>query len=272
MKQLSLLAILFAAASVSAIEPVTNNLALPLPAAPQIIIPAAGNVQGDRNTHFRSEITVLNYANREQLIRFRWIPQGGGAGSTSEVILPARTGMSSNDFVAEVLGVTGLGSIIVEGILPGGSVDAGAQLYATSRIWTPQPLAGSGTNSQSFLAVPLSYANTTRTALIGLRRDANYRLNVGIVNLHPTEAQTFRITAAGSNPTIAPDITTLTVPANGMQQINLPGVPQPNLQVLIENITGAGTRSNVWIAYGSSVDNVTGDSWSMIGFTPPPGP
>ena len=253
-----------------ALQPAPNNLAFPLPTTSQIVIPVAGSAQGAFGTFFRSDVTVLNYGTRDQRLRFRWLPQGGGAVVTIDTVtLPARTGFNSNDFVTSVLGQSGLGTVIIEGVTAGGGVlDPSAELYVTSRIWTPQP-GTSGTTSQSFLAVPLTYANLDRAALVGLRRDGQYRLNVGIVNLHPTEAQSFTITADGSDPAIPADVTPITIPAMAMQQINLPAPPQANLQVLIENVTPAATRSNQWLAYGSSTDNITGDSWSIIGFAPP---
>jgi hypothetical protein len=54
-----------------------------------------------------------------------------------------------------------------------------------------------------------------------------------------------------------------------MQQVSAPGPAWNNIQILVENITDPVARTTRWTAYASSVDNVTGDSWSMVGFTAP---
>ena len=104
--------------------------------------------------------------------------------------------------------------------------------------------------------------------MIGLRRDNQYRLNVGVINLDNDRAQTFAITIAGNNPVVTERIV-FTLQPLSMQQIPLIGPPLSNLQLLVENITADATASRQWFAYGSSIDNVTGDSWSMVGFEHP---
>ena len=43
-----------------------------------------------------------------------------------------------------------------------------------------------------------------------------------------------------------------------------PVASQPTLQRLRKTL--AGIDPHLWVAYGSSVDNVTGDSWSSLAF------
>ena len=45
-----------------------------------------------------------------------------------------------------------------------------------------------------------------------------------------------------------------------MQQIGVGSGLPATQEVLIQNMTGGTTRSNFWVAYGSTVDNVTGDA------------
>jgi hypothetical protein len=267
MRRVLFLVVLGLAATASAIDPTTNNLMLPQSSSPQILIPAAGSVEGSGGTFFRSEINVLNYGSTDATLQFRWYPRPGeGSSVVTQVLLPAGRGMGSDDFVANILGRSGLGAILISAVNTVG-VDPGARIYATSRIWTPQPGNPTGTMSQTFNVIPLSGVNSQLLALVGLRRDAQYRLNVGVVNLDTVNEQTFQIRVGGTAPT---ETTALTVPARSMDQINLPGAAQTGLQVHVENVTPVATRTSAWIAYGSSVDNVTGDSWSVIGFTPAP--
>lgn len=247
----------------------SNNLVVPIGGASQLLIPAAGSVQGANGTFFRSDINLINYTTHDQRVQLRWLPQGttGNGIAVREVTINALSGFVSEDFVASVMQQSGLGSILVTGVTVDGGLDPTARLYATSRIWSNQPGLSSGTVSQSFPSIPTSSIASTRLSLIGLRRDARYRLNVGIINLDPLNEQTFQIVAGSS--TAGAEVTTVTVPPFSMVQSSLAGAPLSNLQVEIQNVS-AGARTNSWAAYGSSLDNTTGDAWSEIGFTAPP--
>ena len=148
-----------------------------------------------------------------------------------------------------------------------GAPDSSALLFVSSRIWTPQP-GTSGTTSQSLPAIPTNAINTQAAALFavgGADNPSNYRQNVGIVNLDPTNAQTFLIALPTS---IGPAQTTqVTVAPMSMQQIGVGSGLPATQEVLIQNMTGGTTRSNAWVAYGSTVDNVTGDAWSELAVT-----
>ena len=266
MKRFLSLVLLGIAATASAVDQTSNNVVLRVSSAPQILIPAAGAIEGANGTFFRSEVNILNYGSTDANLEMRWIPRPGeGTSAVTIATLPAGRGLGASDFVTNVLGRSGLGSVIITALGPGGTVDTNARLYVSARIWTNQPGTG-GTTSQSFNTLPLNSISSERLAIIGLRRDAQFRLNVGIVNLDATREQQFNITVGGAS---APsEATPLTVPALTMQQVGVAGAAQTGLQIIVENVTPLATRSNQWIAYGSSVDNVTGDSWSMLGFTP----
>jgi len=267
MRSLLYLVVLGVAVSASAIDPINHGLVVPQASSNQILIPAAGTVPGSGGTFFRSEINILNYGTTDATLQLRWFPRPGeGTSFISTITLPAARGIGSDDFVGSVLGHSGLGAILISAVTSTGTVDAGARIYATARIWTPQPGTPNGTTSQTFNVIPLSAVNGQRAIIVGLRRDAQFRLNVGIVNLDSLNEQSFQITVGGAS---APaELTSFSVPANGMQQVSLPGPAQTGLQIIVENVTTAVPRTNAWVAYGSSVDNVTGDSWSEVGFTP----
>jgi len=264
MIMIPLLALLFAAQIHS------DNLVIPIGGAPQIVIPAAGSIQGANGTFFRSDISLINYSTHDQLVQLRWLPQGtSGAGlAVREITIPALSGIVSEDFVTNVMQQTGLGAILISGVTSTRAPDSTALLYATSRIWSNQPNLSSGTDSQSFPSIPTSSINSsTQLSLIGLRRDDRYRLNVGIINLDSANEQTFKIVAGSSSQ--SPQVTSVTVPPFSLVQTSLVGVPLSNLQIAVQN-TSTPVRTSSWTAYGSSIDNVTGDGWSEIGFTAPP--
>jgi hypothetical protein len=240
----------------------TKNVVATRGGGAQLVIPAAGSVPGANGTYFRSEINLLNYTNRTQRVQLQWLPQGFSPDLFPPVtiMMNPMSGISSQDFVPEVLQIpSGFGAILVTGVSSNGLLDSSARLFATDRIWTNQP-GSTGTVSQTFnVQLTLDVSNST-LSIIGLRRDSQYRLNIGIVNLASTP-QKFQVT------TNAGDTAALTVPGLSTQQFNFPG-SNTNLQVIVTNVTDSSTRSTNWVAYGSSVDNVTGDSWSMLGFTP----
>lgn len=237
----------------------TNDLIVPLAASSRILIPAAGDVDGAFGTHFRSDIDLINLRNASQMVQLRWLPQANSGSSIVRTItLPAQSGVSSENFVGEILQISGLGSIDIQGVTSEGGPDTGALLYASARIWTPNP--NGGTMSQTFPAIAQPTTAVTTKTIFGLRRTAQYRLNVGVVNPSVT-TQRFRITTyVFANPT---DQSTFEIelPALSMQQVNIPGTSTGNVQILIENTTGG---AGSWHAWGSSVDNTSGDAWSQM--------
>jgi hypothetical protein len=242
------------------------QMVVPQNQATSILIPAAGSVQGGNGTFFRSDVTVLNYRNSNQNVQFQWLPQGSSGSAVAPVVvtMSPQSGLNSEDFVATILHQTGLGAIVITGVTAQGATDPNAQLIATSRIWTPQPNATSGTNSQQFNGVPVSAINSTTLAVIGQRRDDRYRTNVGVVNLD-TQTQIFRVDVQSS---AGIESQMVTIPGRSLSQVSLPGASSTlPLQILVSCQSSLPT--NAFLAYGSSVDNVTGDAWSSLGFNQP---
>lgn len=236
----------------------------PVGAASQLLVPAAGSTPGANGTFFRSDIAIVNFASHDQTVKLQWLPQGGGTVTTTTITIGAQQGVRSSDFVASILGQTGLGSIIITGVASdGNTVDTTALLYATSRIWTVQS-GSKGTTSQSFPVVPLSALSTTPVASLfalgGLDNPPNYRVNVGIVNADPTNSQTFDIAVPNSSSPSANHYT-VTVAPMSMMQVPI-GNLLANAQVVIQSTAGAQTGP--WLAYGSTIDNITGDAWSQL--------
>ncbi|HUP49210.1 MAG TPA: hypothetical protein VNA04_10515 [Thermoanaerobaculia bacterium] len=269
MKQLTSLVLVsfLAILPAAAFEPQADNLVQPLGSGVQILIAVAGNAEGAVGTHFRSEILIINYRDVDQEVQLFWIPRSGPP-FVITVTINARSGLGSSDFIGEVLGQTGLGTLVLTPMITGtNNTDTNARLYATARIWTPQP-GTTGTTSQTLSTVPLAHVSGRRLSMVGLRRDEQYRLNVGVMNLDNDRTQTFVITVGGNNPLVT-ESETITLPPLSMQQVGMHGQALANLQVAVDNVTPDETLATRWFAYGSSVDNITGDSWSMLGFERP---
>ena len=226
------------------------------------IIPAAGSVAGANGTFFRSDVTLINYSTApEDVIAIFW-PNGQSTtpsiAAGVRITLPAAKAVTYIDFVSSVLGKSGLGSILFFGV-QGSSIDIDAAIDGLSRIYTKQPNSD-GTVSQEFPPVDvynLLVADTS--ASLGLRQDAGYRTNFGIVNAEKTP-HTVKVTAIGERAT---NSVTVTVPAYGMIQQAIPAGDYGALTVTFD-ITDSGGASISWVAYASSTDNITGDGWVSI--------
>ena len=231
-------------------------------ATPQILLAGSGSVQGANGTFFHSDITVLNYRGIAQQVAFTWLPQGQTAGQPMILTINANSGIISEDFVGSVLHQSGLGALLITGVDANGVLDPGALLYATERVWTPQP-GSTGTVSQTFPAIATSEINLNGGTILGQRNDTRYRTNVGIVNLDVQQRQFTMIESTDdpNNPTLNLSVT---VPPMSLVQVPLPAIPVNALQLFIQ--PPSGMSPNLWMAYGSSVDNVTGDSWSSLAF------
>ncbi len=253
---------------VPAIAQQTDDLIVPRSAAPQVIIPVAGNAAGANGTFFRTDINIVNLRNADQRVAVFWMPQGvsGSLTALRTIDLRPLSGFASEDFVGEFLGTTGLGGIVFVAVnADGTAADPDGLLHVTSRIWTPRPDGAPGTMSQTFPAIVRGAATPTiLKAIFGMRRSAQYRLNAGVMNQSST-TQRFRITAHVSG-SAGTDTQTqeIDVPARAIQQINFGGTSSGTVQVLIENVTGT---AGDWHGWASSVDNQSGDAWSQLAFS-----
>jgi hypothetical protein len=225
------------------------------------IIPAAGSLRGAGNTFFRSDVTLVNYASHAQGVLVVWVAQGGAAPQFFLVNLPASSQAGTfPDFVGTQLGMSGLGSLFFIPVDERQNIDLNGAIDGFSRIWTPQPGA-TGTVSQQFPAVdPDAFDPMGEAYVLGLRHDAGYRTNYGIVNADSV-THTFTVNVAGERGT--PQHFTVTVPGPGMVLTSIPAGDYGNLYLSVETESQRDDYS--WISFASSTDNTTGDGWVSIG-------
>lgn len=244
------------------------DLITPQTSATRILIPVAGDTPGANGTYFRSDISLINLRNQEQRVMLRWLPQGSsGEGLPTRVItMGARSGITSEDFVRNVMQQTGLGGIEIIALTSDGFLDQQAQLHASARIWTPQPNATTGTQSQTFPAVQFNSQTVLTKWILGVRRDADYRLNVGVMNA-TEDPQRYRITILSAVAGAPAETLEIDVPSMSILQRAFPGT-SPVAQVIVQNISTSASMP--WHAWSSSIDNVTGDAWSQMAFPAPP--
>jgi hypothetical protein len=229
-----------------------------------LVIPAAGNVPGQGGTHFRSDITFANWNSEDQLLGIMWLPNGNPDGLELMVtMMPALSIFTEEDFVGGFMDLEGLGSIILFPLAgEAGDFDPDAAIDAYSRIWTPQPGA-TGTVSQPFPAVEPDYMTNEEAGIIlGLRQDAGYRTNYGILNISEDDL-TFEldIFAEGGQD---PETRTITVPSLSMIQTSIPGGNFGPLSIGLSLPTPPTINDFTWLGFASSTDNFTGDGWVSI--------
>lgn len=241
------------------------DLITPQTSSARILVPAAGNAAGANGTYFRSDIQIANLRSATQRVQMSWLPSGSsGSGIAPRFMdLGAGRGFSSEDFVANVMLQTGVGSIEFVGVTEDGMFDPNARLHVSSRIWTPRPDGGDGTMSQTFPSVVMPGSTASSKTVFGIRHSSQYRINVGISN-PATTVHRFRVTAKISTPTIEEEqVFEIEVAPRSMAQRTVTGLTRTGVaQILIENLT-PGLFTD-WQAWGSVVDNFSGDAWSQM--------
>ncbi|MDQ3281875.1 MAG: hypothetical protein M3Q69_10740 [Acidobacteriota bacterium] len=230
-----------------------------------LIIPAAGSVRGAGGTFFRSDITFVNYNENNQRVGVLWLPNGGGTPRGFSInIAGNHPPTTTEDFVGTTLGLSGLGAIILLPVDATGDFDENGAIDAYSRIWTPQPNA-TGTVSQPFPAVEPDYLTGNYEGIIlGMRQDANYRTNYGIVNVSEADLP-FTLTVFPE--TGSPVETTINVPSLSMVQTGIPAGNFGKLTLALNVNAQIPDNDFTWVGYASSTDNITGDGWVSIAAT-----
>lgn len=239
----------------------------PVPGAPAVLIPVAGNAPGAYGTYFRSDVTIANLRAADQRVALQWLPQGAGATMAPiEITIAAQSSLRSDDFVQEYLHTSGVGAIIVTGLTPGGAPDPAAALFVTSRVWTAQ--GSRGQTSQPFDTLPLPTVVTKSAAIYGMGALAgSFRINVGVINVDPVNEQTFLIEIPSFFGAPPPGPITIAVPPMSMRQVavaNPAAVGAFGSPFIVTNTTPISTRSDLWTAYGSTIDNGTGDAFGEL--------
>jgi hypothetical protein len=178
--------------------------------------------------------------------------QNNGSAPVKRFTIDPNTTTMTRDFVGTTLGTSGLGTILVIATDSAGNPDELAEIDGFSRIWTPQP-GSSGSVSQAFESIDIE-DNLATSYAYGLRQDASFRTNVGLVNPY-AGANTFTVFVNGTGGSTT---FTQTVQPYSMEQV---AIPAGNWGDLYIRVSSADSNFNWWSAYGTSVDNVTGDGW-----------
>jgi len=219
-------------------------------ATTDLLFPVLGKIPG-----WQSDVMLINYRPVAQVLHIFFMAQGQNNASATPYTytLPANRMVYWHDFFGTGLGISnGLGSIMILAVNAGGSADSQALIDGSARLF--QTDAAGGTLAQMFPSVPVHDvpAGTGATA-VGLRSDAHFRTNAGVVNFDSV-ARTFTVSIVAASVSSF----TIDVPPYSMMQVRIPN--DGSYGDIALQFTS--TATNFWSAYGASVDNISGDSWS----------
>jgi hypothetical protein len=216
------------------------------------VIVATGNLGGVGGARFRSDVSLINSAATNQDVMVAWLAAGanGTNARAFRLTLPASKTTTIAGFV-DNLELSGLGCLVVIAIDASGNVDSRASINGSSRLW----MTGSnnpGTVSQSVPGMPIKeLGNRTTLSATGLRTDSEFRTNIGVVNLD-TRSRTFAVDLSGERHSAKVSID---VEPLSMRQI---AIPSGDYGILSAIFTSSSSDF-AWTAYGSSVNNFTGE-------------
>jgi len=212
---------------------------------------------GRNNTLWRSDVAVLNLSSSDATLDLTFFSASGAI--TKHETLAVNDTAEWRDAVASLFGVSGDAQGAV-------AVLSNAPLIITVRSYTP---FGDGTVGQTYPAVSLTdtIERGQEGVLPHLRGDANFRTNVGFINVSGTDA-TISVHLFDSNG-VGTGSTVVNVPAWRWTQVNdvfaAAGVPGISLAYAQVQVHTSGSR--VW-AYASVVDNATGDPATVLMVAP----
>lgn len=213
-----------------------------------LVFPVVGAASGFGG-EFTTDVTLSNTSGSAQDLLLFWLGAGGGA---FRMTLPPSPDPITLHDIADLLGVKGIGSLV---LLASGS-NTTEWLSGSADIWT-LPADDRAPFSQSIPALRSSlYSDYVAATASGLREDAAFRSNIGIVNL-ATEAHQFTISIDGER---ASNRLTMTVPPLSVTQTPIPIADYGNLSV-----TATSDTPTRWVLYGSTIENAISAATTTIG-------
>jgi PKD repeat protein len=220
--------------------------------APVQYVPAIASVSGAGGAHFQSELSIANGEGRLTSVTVTFLEHdrnNTSAPATTLVLAPFET-LHSDDALNELFGKSETyGALKIES-------DRSPGVTVFQRISTAAALT-EGTVGQQVDAVSAEDFTPNGT-ILGLRQDAAFRSNLGMVN--PGDGNASVTLTLIRSPAIPLATATVVVPPRGYVQRNLaslfPSAAIPAGETLSIAIDGEG---NPVFAFGSVIDNTTQD-------------
>lgn len=238
-----------------------------------VTIPAAGVAQAPNDLTYRTELVITNHRDVAQYVMISFV-QDGHDGPRHIFQLDARktaylqdgSFSTSTSPVANLIGALRIRALA--GYDPDAenpTFDPQGQLEAEAFIVADRGrFASKGSSRQEVAGISSDEYQAEEAVFLGVRHSygTGVYTNVGVVNLHPTQTETFYVEFQYGEPVA------VVVPPSSMRQIRVSGQGSGGRYVRVypEWAIGEGTpvRTTPWVAYASTVDMLTGDAFSGI--------
>lgn len=241
-----------------------------------VTLPIAGYAQGANDVRYRTELTITNHRDQLQYIEISQIQNGYAAVTAIFPLDPLETSFhccdtSHGDANSEGTYISAwrFRTLLRRQDGSPGEHDPDGRIEVDAFIVAERGRFGNyGSSRQEIAGIPSSDYTEEEAVFLGVRHSPNtdFYTNVGIVNMHPTQTETFFVRFQQEQVPVV-------VPPNSLRQIRIPGdgggwrfvrvVPEWALT------DEAPPRTTPWVAYTSSIDTRTGDAFS--GKRVPPG-
>lgn len=239
--------------------------------AADVTIPASGYLQLPNDLVYRTEVVITNHRDVRQYVAFSFINDGHDQVFRAFPLEPHETEfLSDGGFgsgggqanrvgalrIRAVVGGTTAGEIDLTPD-PNGRIEAHAFIVADRGRF-----ASNGSSRQEVAGIASSDYHAEEAVFLGVRHSPNtgVHTNVGIVNMHPTQTETFFVEYQFHEPTA------VVVPPLSVRQIRVPGGGNSGRYVRVYPewalTDEAPARTTPWVAYASTVDTQTGDAFS----------
>lgn len=218
-------------------------------------IPAIGRTAGAEGTYWRSDVTIYNPTSSSMTVSLQFLAAGkdnSSAPSRSETI-PAGSTIRLNDVLSRFGLSAGSGALRIV-------ANAGNPIVA-SRTYTTR--SDGGSFGQSIDAVAAEEFSS-ESVITGIRADGNYRTNIGLAN-GSTGWANVTLTLVRTNGSVI-GTHSVALPARGQTQVPLGSMfPGVNMSTLGSATVRVTAQSGEVVAYGSVIDNNSGDPVFILG-------
>ncbi|MEO8378943.1 MAG: PKD domain-containing protein [Acidobacteriota bacterium] len=218
--------------------------AVPAPSGDSLTVPVVGRAPGANGTFWRSDVTLFNPTTDRMVLNLRY------GTSNRTLALGGRDTEVLEDILSSFNQASGSGALFV-------SWSSGTGPVVTSRTYTTTE--SGGTFGQSIDPIG---GLSSRMFVPGLRNDSGYRSNVGVVNGGEESENVTLMVLSPSGTELAR--TTVTVAARAQMQYAVSAL-FPNVHASAFALAVQGDVNAQLFAYGSMVDNASGDPVFFVG-------
>lgn len=232
--------------------------------AADVTLPVVGYLELPNNLTYRTELTVTNHRDVLQYIELAFIVEGHAGPMAIFPLQPRETKfLPHGGFATSSGGQVGLVGAMRIRALQGfeGAPDPMGRIEGNAFIVADRGRHGS--SRQEVAGIPSEEYEAEEAVFLGVRHSLGTGVytNVGIVNMHPTQTETFYVQFQYQAEPVP-----VVVPPLSHRQIRIPGEGSGGrwVRVYPEWSLGDGQplRRTPWVAYASSVDIGTGDAFS----------